>query len=326
MFEDFFAKVATLRSEGSPFAVAVVVRVQSPASGKPGDKAIIRANGEIYGWIGGGCVQTIVVQEALRTINNGEAKLIRITPSPEPKPEYGVINYRMTCQSGGAMEIYVEPELQAPQLLIFGRTAVAQALCKLGKAMGYLVIVAAPDSDPRPFSDADRLVRIQDVRRVDFTRETFIVVSTQGENDEQALEEAVLANASYVAFVASPAKALKVLQFLTDKGVPAGALKQVKAPAGLDIGALGPEEIAISILAQIILQRRSNQARSRSEIADETTQIAKVADPICGMTVDPATCGHSSEYNGRVYYFCCAGCKQEFDKRPEAHIGTSGTA
>ena len=122
------------------------------------------------------------------------------------------------------------------------------------------------------------------------------------------------------------AKALKVLQFLADKGVTAGALKQVKAPAGLDIGALGPEEIAISILAQIILQRRSNQAPSRSEIADETTQIAKVADPICGMTVDPATCGHSSEYNGRVYYFCCAGCKQEFDERPEAHIGTSPTA
>jgi xanthine dehydrogenase accessory factor len=326
MFEDFFAKAASLRSEGSPFAVAVVVRVESPASAKPGDKAIIQANGEIYGWIGGGCVQTIVVQEALKTINDGKAKLIRIAPSPEPKPENGVINYRMTCQSGGAMEIYIEPELQAPQLLIFGRTAVAQALCKLGKAMGYLVIVAAPDSDPGLFSVADRLVQIQDVRRADFTQETFVVVSTQGENDEQALEEALLTNASYVAFVASPAKALKVLQFLANKGVAAGALKQVKAPAGLDIGALGPEEIAISILAQIIRQRRSNQVRRRSEIADETRQIAKVTDPICGMTVEPVTCGHSSEYNGRVYYFCCAGCKQEFDKQPEAHIGTSRKA
>jgi xanthine dehydrogenase accessory factor len=326
MFEDFFAKAAALRSEGCPFAVAVVVRVQSPASGKPGDKAIIQANGEIYGWIGGGCVQTIVIQEALRIINNGEAKLIRIATSPEPKPEYGVINHRMQCQSGGAMDIYVEPELQAPQLLIFGRTAVAQALCKFGKAMGYLVIVAALDPDPRLFSDADRLLQMQDVRNVNFTRETFIVVATQGENDEQALEEALLANASYVAFVASPAKALKVLQFLAEKGVASGALNQVKAPAGLDIGALGPEEIAISILAQIILQRRSNQPPSRSQIADETPQIAKVTDPICGMTVDPVTCGHSSEYNGSVYYFCCAGCKQEFDERPEARIGTPRTA
>jgi xanthine dehydrogenase accessory factor len=325
MFEDFFAKAASLRSEGRPFAVAVVVRVQSPASGKPGDKAIIQANGEIYGWIGGGCVQTIVIQEALRIINQGEAKLIRIAPSPEPKPEYGVINHRMTCQSGGAMDIYVEPELQGPQLLIFGRTAVAQALCKFGKAMGYLVIVAAADPDPRLFSDADRLVQIQDVRSVNFTRETFIVVSTQGENDEHALEEALLVNASYVAFVASPAKALKVLQFLANKGVAARALKQVKAPAGLDIGALGPEEIAISILAQIILQRRSNQVPNRSEIADQTPQVAKVTDPICGMTVDPATCGHFSEYNGSVYYFCCAGCKQEFDERPEERIGTSRT-
>jgi xanthine dehydrogenase accessory factor len=326
MFEDFFAKAAALRSEGCPFAVAVVVRVQSPASGKPGDKAIIQANGEIYGWIGGGCVQTIVIQEALRIINKGEAKLIRIASSPEPKPEYGVINHRMQCQSGGAMDIYVEPELQAPQLLIFGRTAVAQALCKFGKAMGYLVIVAALDPDPRLFSDADRLLQMQDVRNVNFTRETFIVVATQGENDEQALEEALLATASYVAFVASPAKALKVLQLLAGKGVVADALKRVKAPAGLDIGAVGPEEIAISILAQIILQRRSNQAPNRSEIADETPQITKVTDPICGMTVDPATCGHSSEYNGSVYYFCCAGCKQEFDEGPEACIGTPRTA
>src|SRR5262249_16635252 len=257
MFDEFLTKAAALR--GSPFAIAIVVGFRQPVSGKPGDKAIIQASGQIWGWIGGGCVQPIVVREALRAIEEGKTRLIRVASTQNSETEYGVINYPMTCHGGGAMEIYIEPVLPVPQLLVFGHTAAARALCKLGKAIGYDVIVVGPDLDGRLFQDADRLIESRDLHDLDFARETYIVVSTQGEGDKDALEQAVLTGLPYVLFVASGRKAEKVLQFLTDRGIAPELLSRIKAPAGLDIRALGPEEIAVSILAEIIFTRRSKK-------------------------------------------------------------------
>jgi len=323
MFDDFLAKVTALRSDGCPFAVAIVVRFQPPVSGKPGDKAIIQADGQISGWIGGGCVQPIVVREALRAIEDGKPKLVRITPARDFGAEYGVANYTMTCHGGGAMEIYIEPVLPPPQLLIFGRSLVAQILCKLGKTIGYFVIVAGPGLDRLQFREADRLLESWDVRSLNLDRETYIVVSTQGEGDEEALEQAVLTNVPYVSFIASPAKAEKIVQFLVGRGAVPEALSRVKAPAGLDIRALGPEGIAISILAEIILIRRSGKPLHRNRPRSEASAPIHAVDPICGMTVDPGSARHISEYKGRTYYFCSAGCKNEFDKQPETHMGPS---
>jgi len=320
MFDEFLTKAAALR--GSPFAIAIVVGFQAPVSGKPGDKAIIQADGQIWGWIGGGCVQPIVVREALRAIEEGKAKLIRIASTRSSETEPGVVNYPMTCHGGGAMEIYIEPVLPVPQLLVFGRTVAAGALCKLGKAIGFDVIVAAPGSDRRLFPDADRLIENRDVHDLDFARETYIVVSTQGEGDEEALEQAVLTGVPYVSFVASGRKAEKVLQFLADRGIAPELLSRVKAPAGLDIRALGPEEIAVSILAEIILTRRSKKPPVQSEPLEAGHARTDAKDPVCGMTVDSANPRYFSEYRGRTYYFCCAGCKQEFDEQPEAHTTT----
>src|SRR5262252_6759068 len=218
MFDEFLTKAAALR--GSPFAIAIVVGFRPPVSGKPGDKAIIQPSGQIWGWIGGGCVQPIVVREALRAIEEGKARLIRIASTQNSETEYGVINYPMTCHGGGAMEIYIEPVLPVPQLLVFGRSLVAQILCKLGKTIGYFVIVAGPGLDRLQFREADRLLESWDVRSLNLDRETYIVVSTQGEGDEEALEQAVLTNVPYVSFIASPAKAEKIVQFLADKGTP----------------------------------------------------------------------------------------------------------
>jgi xanthine dehydrogenase accessory factor len=320
MFDEFLTKAAALR--GSPFAIAIVVGFQAPVSGKPGDKAIIQADGQIWGWIGGGCVQPIVVREALRAIEEGKAKLIRIASTQNSETEYGVVNYPMTCHGGGAMEIYIEPVLPVPQLLVFGRTVAARALCKLGKAIGYEVIVAAPGLDRRLFHDADRLIENREVHDLDFARETYIVVSTQGEGDEEALEQAVLTGVPYVSFVASRRKAEKVLQFLADRGIAPELLSRIKAPAGLDIRALGPEEIAVSILAEIVLTRRSKKASVQSATLEAGHARPDARDPICGMIVDSANAKYFSEYRGRTYYFCCAGCKQEFDEQPEAHTTT----
>jgi xanthine dehydrogenase accessory factor len=323
MFDDFLAKVTALRSEGSPFAVAIVIRFQPPVSGKPGDKAIIQASGQISGWIGGGCVQPIVVREALKAIEDGKPKLVRIAPAEDSGAEYGVANYTMTCHGGGAVEIYIEPVLPRPQLLIFGRSPAAQALCKLGKTIGYSVIMAGPGLDHLQFRDADHLVESWDVRGLNFDRETYIVVSTQGEGDEEALEQAVLTNVPYVSFIASPVKATKIVQFLADRGTAPEALSRVKAPAGLDIRALGPEEIAISILAEIILIRRSGEPSHRNLLPNDASATKHARDPICGMTVDLAGAGYFSEYKGRMYYFCSAACKHEFDKQPETHAISS---
>jgi xanthine dehydrogenase accessory factor len=318
MFDEFLTKAAALR--GCPFAIAIVVRVEPPASGKPGDKAIIQADGQMSGWIGGGCVQPIVVREALRAIEEGKAKLIKVAPTRQSEVQYGVINYQMTCHGGGTMEIYVEPVLPVPQLLVFGRSATAQALCKLGKAIGFTVIVAGPSLDRRLFPEANRIIENREVHEVDLTRETYIVVSTQGEGDEEALEQAVLASVPYISFVASRKKAEKVLQFLEGRGVARELVSRVKAPAGLDICALAPEEIAVSILAEIIFTRRSKQPPVQSGALAFACAGSEATDPICGMTVDPATALYFSEYRGKTYYFCCAGCKREFDKKPETHI------
>jgi xanthine dehydrogenase accessory factor len=318
MFDEFLTKAAALR--GSSFAVAIVIRSQSPVSGKPGDKAIIQADGRISGWIGGGCVQPIVVREALQAIGEGKARLIRIAPGRRPETEYGIVNYPMTCHGGGAMEIYIEPVLPVPQLLVFGRSAAAQALCKLGKAVGYDVIVAGPGLEGRLFHDANRLIENWDVHDLDFARETYIVVSTQGEGDEEALEQAVLTGVPYISFVASPRKAEKVLQFLAERGIAPELLSRIKAPAGLDIGANGPEEIAVSIFAEIILTRRSKRPAVQSDTLEAGLARPDATDPVCGMSVDPATTRFFSEYGRRTYYFCCAGCKQEFDKKPETYI------
>jgi xanthine dehydrogenase accessory factor len=319
MFDEFLAKVTALRSEGCPFAVATVVRFQPPVSGRPGDKAIIETNGQISGWIGGGCTQPIVVQEALRAIENGKPKLVRIAPGRDSGAEYGVANYTMTCHGGGGMEIYIEPVLPPPQLLIFGRSLAAQALCKLGNTIGYSVIMVGPGLDRLQFHDANRIVESWDVRSLNLDRETYIVVSTQGEGDEEALEQAVRTNVPYVSFIASPTKAEKIVQFLADRGTAPEALSRVKSPAGLDICALGPEEIAISILAEIILIRRSGKPLLRNLLRKEASATNHAMDPICGMTVDAGGAGYFSEYKDRKYYFCSAGCKQEFDKQPEAH-------
>jgi xanthine dehydrogenase accessory factor len=319
MFDEFLAKVTALRSEGSRFAVATVVRFQPPVSGRPGDKAIIQPNGQISGWIGGGCMQPIVVREALRAIEDGKPKLVRIAPGRDSGAEYGVANYTMTCHGGGGMEIYIEPVLPPPQLLIFGRSLAAQALCKLGNTIGYSVIMVGPGLDRLQFHDANRIVESWDVRSLNLDRETYIVVSTQGEGDEEALEQAVRTNVPYVSFIASPTKAEKIVQFLADRGTAPEALSRVKAPAGLDICALGPEEIAISILAEIILIRRSGKPLHRNLLRKEASATNHAMDPICGMTVDAGGAGYFSEYKGRKYYFCSAGCKQEFDKQPEAH-------
>jgi xanthine dehydrogenase accessory factor len=318
MMHEFLGKANELVTNRQSFAIAVVVRYQAPISGKPGNKAIIFPDGKIWGWIGGGCAQPLVVKEALKALADGQPRLIRISPSSSP--EKGIVDYTMTCHSGGTLDIFIEPVLPKPHILILGRSPVAKTLARLGTAVGYAVSVVAPEADRESFPDSDLLPADRDLSQLKISPQTFVVVSTQGEGDEEALEKAVLTNATYVAFVSSKVKADKILDYLKERGVAIDRLSQVRAPAGLDIRAASPEEIAVSILAEIV-QVNGTRALARKNQAQSASPVPKqdATDPICGMTVDVSRAKHQSKFRGKAFYFCCVGCKQKFDHQPDKY-------
>jgi xanthine dehydrogenase accessory factor len=317
MFDQFLNKASELLAKGEPFAVAEVVRYLSPISGKVGDKAIVFADGSIWGWIGGGCAQPAVIKEALKALKDGRPRLVRISPSS--CQEEGIVAYGMTCHSGGTLDVYIEPVLPKPHILILGRSPVGRTLARLGKAINYSVSVAAPQADRESFPDADRVQPDLDLSGARIGPQTFIVVSTQGECDEEALEQALKTNASYVAFVASKVKAARVLQSVAERGISMERLSHVRAPAGLNIQAGTEEEIAVSILAEIV-QLSRKQAVEQNDIATSQEVKEEARDPICGMTVDIGKAKYKSEFDGKSFYFCCGGCKQAFDMQPEKYV------
>jgi xanthine dehydrogenase accessory factor len=316
MFDQFLNKASELLATGQAFAIAEVVRHQKPISGKSGDKAIISADGTIWGWIGGGCAQPAVVKEALKALKDGRPRLVRI--SALSSQEEGVVAYNMTCHSGGSLEVYIEPVLPRPHILILGRSPVARTLARLAKTINYTVSVAATGADRETFPDADQIRADLHLSELKISAQVFVVVSTQGEDDEEALQAALGTGAVYVAFVASSAKAQKIKKSLRERGISAAKLDQVRAPAGLNIQARSQEEIAVSILAEIVQNNRTFPAKqivpSILAVMQETAK-----DPICGMSVDIANARHKSEFEGRSFCFCCAGCKRTFDVEPHKY-------
>ena len=317
MFDEFLKKVDELVMIGESFAIATVVRYEAPVSGKPGDKAIIFADGEVWGWIGGGCAKPAVVKEALKALRDGRPRLLRISPSSSK--EEGIVAYNMTCHSGGALDVYIEPVLPKPHILIIGSSPVGRTLARLAKAIGCTVSVAAPNATQATHPEADRIQPHLNLSELKTGPQTFIVVSTQGESDEEALEDSLHTDAAYVAFVASKAKAAKVLQYLSERGIGAERLGQVKAPAGLNIGARSPEEIAVSILAEIIQVSRTRTSE-QPEMLVSSPQMREAKDPVCGMAVTIDASKYKSEIDGKSFYFCCAGCKQTFDQQPDKYL------
>lgn len=329
MFDQFLSKAAELLAKLEPFAVAIVIQHTSPISGKPGYKAIIHSDGRVWGWVGGGCTQPVIVKEALKSLKDGRPRIVRISPGgpPPESPETKdlVIDYTMTCHSGGAVEIYIEPVFSKPQIVILGSSPVAQNLSRLGKAISYVVHVAAPRADAVDFLGADSVQQTFDLSSIKITPQTYVVVSTQGEGDEEALERALKSGASYVAFVASKTKARKVVDSLRESGMTVQQLARLRFPAGLDIKATSPEEIAVSILAEIIQVRGAKSSPVSSPLEPEVPLMAvtTATDPICGMTVTIATAKFKSEYQGAVFYFCCGGCQRKFDLEPSRCLATT---
>jgi xanthine dehydrogenase accessory factor len=326
-------KASALKASGTPFALVTVVRAESPTSAKPGAKAVVTADGEIEGWIGGGCAQPVVIKVVKQVLQDGSARLIRISPDRDEIIAEGIMDFNMSCHSGGTLDIFIDPVVARPALWIIGASPAAQALSGLAQRLGFTVTAAFPGADQALFPEAERVIDKLDGLAA-AGAPAFVVVATQGKRDEAGLEAALSTGAGYIAFVASERKAGKLKQYLKERGHDAARVDAIISPAGVEIGAVTPEEIALSVLAGVVQARRTATvtmaaAKPVLKVATQSTgggatQAAEAIDPICGMSVTVATAEHCSEYAGQTYYFCCAGCKHSFDKEPQRYVEAVG--
>ena len=293
-------QAAELARQGTAFALATVVWRQGPSSSQHGSRAIITAGGELHGWIGGACAEPAVIREAQQVISSGNAKLL-LLGSPDQfasTAPAGVTIVPISCQSEGALEVYIEPVLPVPHLVVVGRSPMAQTLTDLAWALGWHAdLIDGPDFTP---ADADA--------------RSLVVVATQGHNDEDVLERAVAAGPAYLGLVGSSKRGAAVLGYLADRGLSKTELGRVRVPVGLDLGSTTHREIAVAILAELVQLRAAGSLASKAAVP-RTESV----DPVCGMTVTAGPEGLPLERDGVTYYFCCAGCRQAFENEPAAY-------
>jgi xanthine dehydrogenase accessory factor len=261
MTPEFYSKLAELTAARKTFATATVVRVEGSSSAKPGAKAIIDEHGKIVlGWVGGGCAESAVRNEALRCMDLERPELISLDMTDE------LLGVGMPC--GGKMDVYIEPVLPQPELLIVGHGRIAEMLGTLGSLVGFAITVNDPGAEAANFPKGARVVN-EDFDRTEtpIGERTYVVIATLHKNDHLWLEKALEGNAAYVALIASRHRSKIVLDYLLERGVEGARIEKVRAPAGLDLGAATPEEIALSIVSQMVALRRGGSALALSESA-----------------------------------------------------------
>jgi xanthine dehydrogenase accessory factor len=308
-------EASDLARRGESFALATVVWRQGPSSSQQGSRAIITADGELHGWIGGACAEPVVIREARRVIASGVARLLLLgTPGQfgEAVPD-GMTVVPISCQSEGALEVYIEPVTPVPSLVVVGRSPMAQTLAELARAVGWRA----------------RLVAGEDFTAADVAGNSMVVVATQGHGDEEIVEQAVAGRPVYLGLVGSAKRGAAVLGYLADRGVPQDQLDRVKVPAGLDLGPTSHQEIAVAILAELVQARAAGTLDGPARVAagskaeglagSAAGAPAEATDPVCGMTVDATPASHPLEHDGQTYYFCMPGCRRKFEADPAAY-------
>jgi xanthine dehydrogenase accessory factor len=265
--------VSQMKAKGEPFALATVVRTVAATAVKAGAKAVIRADGSVSeGWIGGGCARAAVLKAARDAIADGRPRLVSVQPPDllaaqglrAGDERQGVRFGKNLCPSQGTMDVFVEPVLPRPQIVVCGSSPVAVAIADLARRTGYAVTACAPAPEQSAFSEVDRRIEGYALPVAEEGLR-FVVISTQGRGDEVALRAALASESDYIAFVGSRKKAAALKSALAADGLDPARLAAVKAPAGLDLGAITPEEIAVSILAEIIAARRRRRPDTASQ-------------------------------------------------------------
>jgi xanthine dehydrogenase accessory factor len=262
--ENLIAEMGSLMAKGENFSVVTVVRTENATSAKAGAKAIVLEDGTIHGFLGGACVQRAVKQTAAAVLREGRPRLIRVKPDPDVTTAVdldGTELHRSYCPSGGTVDMFVEPMRPPPRIVICGGSAVAVALADLALRLGYRVAAAALAEDIAGFAESAEKSVGFDLSGLKIVPEDWIVVSTQGKRDREALGAALVSGADYVAFVGSRRKAQVLSGKLREMGLAEDRLARLKAPAGLDIHGIEPAEIALSIIAEIVERRRRGLRR-----------------------------------------------------------------
>lgn len=258
--EHVLATAQRLQQSGMPYALVSVTRALPPASAHPGDKAVVTADGQLHGWVGGGCAQPAVLKTVKQVLEDGRARLIRIAPSQEGEVrDLGdVLEFGMACHSGGTLELFVDPVLPRAQLVVIGSSPVAAGLVQLAPRVGFAVTLVAYEADSASWPDAQRVIATDDAATVapQLAPGAWVVVATQGRRDVQALRLALALQARQISFVASAKKAQVLKDSLVAAGADAQAVAAIVAPAGYPMAASTPEEIALSVLAAVVSARR----------------------------------------------------------------------
>lgn len=328
-------KASELSRQGVEFALATVVWRQAPSSGHQGARAIITADGEMHGWIGGACAEPVVIREAQRVIADRQPRLILLgTPDQFGELPEGMMFVQMACQSEGALELYIEPVIPSPHLVVVGRSPMATTLVDLATALGWR---------------AD-LVDAAKFTATDVGASSVLVIATQGHGDEEAVEQALAGQPAFIGLVASRKRGEAILGYLADRGVSRELLDQVRVPVGLDLGHTSHPEIAVAVLAELVELRAKGllDPRSVETAVSETVPVAMSTGPshgdgeahshapgpshhtemalgtaidlVCGMTVSADSTSRPFEFEGETYYFCCPGCRVAFEKDPASYI------
>ncbi|MHB8312806.1 MAG: XdhC family protein [Candidatus Dormibacteria bacterium] len=286
---ELLGRAAELRRGRIPFVHARVVLAERPTSAKPGDEAIVLEDGSIEGFVGGNCVEATLRVQSLRALEGRQPLLVRVSPTEEP-PQSGRVSVVNPCLSGGTLEIFLEPVMPAPLVAIHGHSPTARALQEVGRSLGYQVV----DWEPELTASA-------------------VVVASHGRDEEPVLEAALRAGVPYVALVASQRRGRAVVDSLD---VDPGLRERVRTPAGLDIGAHGPAEVALSILAEIIATRPRPEPSGEVAASPSGTTL----DLVCGMLVAEVESSLTWEHEGVRYFFCGPGCRSAFQADPAAYL------
>jgi xanthine dehydrogenase accessory factor len=304
--DDVLDRAAELRRRGETFVVATVVRVEPPTSAQAGDKALITADGRLWGWVGGSCSEGLVRREALIAMGDAQPRLVKIAPEESPDHLPGVVSHLSTCPSAGRLDVFIDPQLPRPLLLVVGDTPAARTLIKLGATIGYSTCAVHPGALAADFPEADQVIGSLDLAPAQPNASTWAVVATMGHYDEDAIEALLRYDVAYIGLVASRRRAATVLGVLQGRGV--NGLDRVRRAADGSVGG-SQEEIALATLAEIAAERHADQRRYAIPLPD--TAI----DPICGMTVEVKRAMHTLRVGESTHYFCGAGCLDAFKLR-----------
>ena len=300
-------RAVELTNQGQSFVMATVVWRQGPSSGQSGSKAIVTESGEIFGWIGGACAEPVLIKEAKKVLQEGKAKLIWLGQESEFVGMHipdGVVTIPISCQSDGALQIYIEPMLKAPHVLIVGRSPMALTLTTLIQNLDWNVT----------------LVDVNDFTSSMVSENTIVVVATQGHGDEEAVETALINSPVFIGVVASKKRGQVVLDYLASRNVTSEKIAKIKIPVGLDLGHTTHREVAVSILAELVKLRAAGEFAKVKKIESKVSEVHEVIDPVCGMSVLAEKSNRPFEYQGNTFYFCAPGCRTSFEKNPTTYL------